>query len=412
MSGVEPYGPNSTLGTTASGDQLYPGPGNNAFIDRPPVCTSTTPDTPANCVPGIVRGGSGIEPRRSHRRRFGRGLRQFGFIDDHRQLHHRRRHRAGRERDGYPGEFLRGCGHRQRAAVSDQQRWGHRRRFVPAGRRRREPRAADCSRSTSITLSAECGNATNDLPTSCTAGQTMDPLYDATDPTPGGGDTGSVLISPYITPGTVSTTDYNHYSWLRTVEDLFKVSQCAGTATDITLPAGTVCGGLDGQGHLGYAAQVGLTGFGSDVFTAPNGNGFQQVQPPNALPEAPLVIAIPALAGDLVHGRVPSPPPAPCVGAVMDAVVPMQGGTKDRAARPGLSGLSRGVIAAIFAALLAALGFGIYGLADSHHAVSGLCGTPARGGPHPRRHAGASCPHGRGGLRRGARRQHSRPWPS
>ena len=50
------------------------------------------------------------------------------------------------------------------------------------------------------------------------------PLYDATDPTPGGGDTGSVLISPYITPGTVSTTYYNHYSWLRTMEDLFNVS--------------------------------------------------------------------------------------------------------------------------------------------------------------------------------------------
>ena len=149
---------------------------------------------------------------------------------------------------------------------------------------------------TSITLSAECANATNDLPTNCTAGETTDPLYDATDPTPGGGDTGSVLISPYITPGTVSTTDYNHYSWLRTVEDLFDVSKCDGTATDVTLAAGTVCGGLDGQGHLGYAAQVGLTGFGSDVFTAPNGNGFQQVQPPNALPEAPLVIAIPALA--------------------------------------------------------------------------------------------------------------------
>ena len=28
---------------TAAGDQLYPGPGNNAFIDRPPACTSTCP---------------------------------------------------------------------------------------------------------------------------------------------------------------------------------------------------------------------------------------------------------------------------------------------------------------------------------------------------------------------------------
>ncbi len=59
----EPTGPNSTLGTDASGNQLYPGPGNNAFIDRPPVCTQTTPVlVPANCVPNIVRGGSGNSP--------------------------------------------------------------------------------------------------------------------------------------------------------------------------------------------------------------------------------------------------------------------------------------------------------------------------------------------------------------
>ena len=58
----EPTGPNSTLGTNSSGQQLYPGPGNNAFIDRPPVCTSTAPLAPANCVPGIVRGGSGSSP--------------------------------------------------------------------------------------------------------------------------------------------------------------------------------------------------------------------------------------------------------------------------------------------------------------------------------------------------------------
>ena len=80
-----------------------------------------------------------------------------------------------------------------------------------------------------------------------------------------------MLISPYITPGTVSTTYYNHYSWLRTMEDLFDVSSCTGTSTDVTLPAGTVCGGLDGQGHIGYAAQVDLDAFGTDVFTAPTG---------------------------------------------------------------------------------------------------------------------------------------------
>jgi hypothetical protein len=148
----------------------------------------------------------------------------------------------------------------------------------------------------SVTLSAE--GDPNDLP----AGDTSDPLFDATDPTPGGGDTGSVLISPYITPGTVSTTYYNHYSWLRTMEDLFDVSSCAGTSTDVSLPAGTVCGGLDGFGHIGYAAQVGLAPFGADVFSAPSGNGWQPTAPPNALPEAPLAVALPACGIALLGG--------------------------------------------------------------------------------------------------------------
>ena len=38
---------------------------------------------------------------------------------------------------------------------------------------------------------------------------------------PGGGDIGAVLLSPCIAPGTVSTVPYNHYSMLRSVEDIF-----------------------------------------------------------------------------------------------------------------------------------------------------------------------------------------------
>ena len=38
---------------------------------------------------------------------------------------------------------------------------------------------------------------------------------------PGGGDVGAVLLSPCIAPGTVSTVPYNHYSMLRSVEDIF-----------------------------------------------------------------------------------------------------------------------------------------------------------------------------------------------
>jgi hypothetical protein len=102
-----------------------------------------------------------------------------------------------------------------------------------------------------------------------------------------------VLISPYITPGTISTVNYNHYDWLRTVEDLFDVSSCAST-DNVSLPAGTVCTGLDGAGHLGYAAQTNLNDFGADVFSAPSGNGFQPLSP-IATPEASLIIALPLL---------------------------------------------------------------------------------------------------------------------
>jgi hypothetical protein len=99
---------------------------------------------------------------------------------------------------------------------------------------------------------------------------TIDPLYDPTDFTPGGGDTGTVLISPLIKPGTVSSTYYNHYSTLRTMEDLLLTGQtCTNPSNaDTPLVAGTVCGGLDGGGHIGYAAQAGLASFGADVFNA------------------------------------------------------------------------------------------------------------------------------------------------
>lgn len=51
---------------------------------------------------------------------------------------------------------------------------------------------------------------------------------------PGGGRTGTVLLSRCLAPGTQDTTPYNHYSLLRTVEDIF------------------------GLAHLGYAGQAGL----------------------------------------------------------------------------------------------------------------------------------------------------------
>jgi hypothetical protein len=61
---------------------------------------------------------------------------------------------------------------------------------------------------------------------------------------PGGGRIGAVVLSPFVRRGTVSDTPYNHYSLLRTIEDIF------------------------GLGHLGYAGQDGLAAFGRDVFAA------------------------------------------------------------------------------------------------------------------------------------------------
>ncbi len=45
----------------------------------------------------------------------------------------------------------------------------------------------------------------------------------------GGDRTGAVLLSPFIKPGTVSTTPYNHYSMLKSLEDIFQVGGYLGT---------------------------------------------------------------------------------------------------------------------------------------------------------------------------------------
>jgi hypothetical protein len=58
-----------------------------------------------------------------------------------------------------------------------------------------------------------------------------------------------VLLSPYIQPGSVNQTPYNHYSLLRSVEDIF------------------------GLPHLAFAAQDGLKPFGADVFNATSSGG-------------------------------------------------------------------------------------------------------------------------------------------
>ena len=84
------------------------------------------------------------------------------------------------------------------------------------------------------------------------------PGYPTSDPPiytfPGGGQIGTVLLNKrLIVPGTVNTTGYyNHYSALRSYEDLLGLTE----------------GGDDGHGHLGYAGTAGMLPFGKDVFNA------------------------------------------------------------------------------------------------------------------------------------------------
>jgi len=84
------------------------------------------------------------------------------------------------------------------------------------------------------------------------------PPAPGTFPYPGGGQVGAVLLNRrYIKAGSVNSTGfYNHYSALRSYEDLLGLTR----------------GGDDGYGHLGFAADPGLVPFGHDVFNAAHGD--------------------------------------------------------------------------------------------------------------------------------------------
>lgn len=62
--------------------------------------------------------------------------------------------------------------------------------------------------------------------------------------TPGGGQVGALLLSPFIKGGNLEQGTYNHFSLLRTVEDLFGLS------------------------HLGYAGGKGVSSFSPSLFTS------------------------------------------------------------------------------------------------------------------------------------------------
>ena len=68
----------------------------------------------------------------------------------------------------------------------------------------------------------------------------------------GGGRIGALVIGRCVAHGRQDPTPYNHYSLLRSTEDLFGLRK----------------GGSDGKGHLGFAGAPGLHAFGRDVFSS------------------------------------------------------------------------------------------------------------------------------------------------
>ncbi len=62
-------------------------------------------------------------------------------------------------------------------------------------------------------------------------------------PPSGGGQVGALLLSPFVKAGAVNQDPYNHFSLLRTIEDLFALK------------------------HLGYAGAGGVSSFGGSVFS-------------------------------------------------------------------------------------------------------------------------------------------------
>ena len=272
---TEPTGPNDPEVTTSSGTQLQPGPGASGFIDRQTGLAGENPGmsgSPGTSTePALAAAGSSmiVDPKinADDTGRLVSGTDAFGNTIPTDTF-------VGSVSDTGP-VALSANASTSTASNNYAKPWNGSFQLVnDTG----QPVTLAGGFDGNVTLGAEGATSTVGSAT-CPSGSeaattsgcvTADPLYDPTDFTPGGGDTGTVLISSLIKPGTVSSTYYNHYSMLRTLEDLLLTGQACSEPSnaDTPLPAGTVCGGLDGAGHLGYAAQGGLAAFGPDVFTA------------------------------------------------------------------------------------------------------------------------------------------------
>ncbi len=225
---TEPTGPNAIVKTDAAGNQLYPGPGFNAFVDRDPS------------IPGIVMGGaSPIPGARTDAAALADGSSSY-ITDNSIQAYDEGRTVTG---NNIPTGATVG-------SVYDLPSWAS----LPKSSTSSCPNSCVVSGSFQLLV-----NGTPTAPAGPVSGIVLgartantDPMFDATHATLGGGDVGMVLISKFNKPGTTDATFYNHYSFLRSLEDLFAVAKASP--------------GVDGKGHIGFAAQSGLKAFGSDVF--------------------------------------------------------------------------------------------------------------------------------------------------
>jgi Phosphoesterase family/PASTA domain len=273
----EPTGPNATIVTAPSGQVLTAGPGDSAYLDRPTsadgdlvACTEPTLDptggsgtdawvtftaptgSNGDCIPGFQANGyRPATPKTTPSLTIASGSSTVPYTaaTDEIQGMQVTSWNAGTPTltDGANNNYT---GNVYVGSVADT------------------PQTAASSSSAAFTgaftLVDQSGspvtvNAGYTGTLTLTSGDTStDPFYDAFDATLGGGDSGAVLISPYITPGTVSNTYYNHYSLLRTLEDAFGLQNSSVNDTGAT---------GSGAGYLGFASQPGLAPLGSDVFT-------------------------------------------------------------------------------------------------------------------------------------------------
>ncbi|MDD7687215.1 MAG: alkaline phosphatase family protein [Actinomycetaceae bacterium] len=340
---MEPQGPNSTLLQDEHGNQLAPGQGDNGYIQRPEVGTGDDQVVGAKNFDGSPRKAAAAKTVTQAASKGSKtlSLNSIGVTDLGRAV-------TG---DGIPkGAYI---GQVQNALPDTMQSaeaitanatpdthnpWGAGIVLVDKDGNPLET-TADIPEGSKITLSAQ------GTPGHLREGETPYPTFDAQDATPGGGNVGAVLLSPYIKPGTVSHTHYNHYSNLRTWEDLLNVTKGIGSEQDHKLVAGTVAGGLDGYGHLGYAAQAGLKPMGTDVFTN--------------LPtrEKPADVVTPSASGTVT--------PAPTSGAAAPTAKAPSAGSHGNAGADGAQRSGRiaftgsavtGLVLAAFALVLAGAG--------------------------------------------------------